>query len=280
MTEVKKATFKDVRHIRLGDLVIGKAQVRLTDTAKGIAELAESISKVGLLEPIVVAPSKDQPGKYEIVTGQRRFLAHVELKADTIWAAVLDEAVDEIEAKILSVTENLLRRDLNTKDLIDVCTELYRRYGTMSMVAEATGLPYHEVRRYVKYDRLIPELKKLVDEGMDVRTALRAQDAASVTGEVVAEDAVVFAKEMASMSGPQQKRIVEDRQSRPEVPAGEVVEHAKSGGKITQIVVTLTSMAHQGLQHFARAEGLKQDDAAAGLIEDSLRDRGFLEDST
>lgn len=276
MTDVKKVRFKDVRDLPLKELVIGKSQVRLSDAGKDIAELADSIRKVGLLEPIVVSESPDQPGKYEIVTGQRRFLAHVELGAETIWSAILAEPVDEIEAKILSVTENLLRRDLNRKDLIDVCTELYKRYGTMKMVSEETGLPYPEVRKYVKYDRLIPELRELVDEGLDVNAALRAQDAASVTGNVEVDEAVQFAKEMSTVSGAQQKKMLETRQALPELSADEVIEDAKSGGKITQINVGLTSSIHQSLGQYARSEGMSQDDAAAGLIEDSLRDRGFL----
>ena len=71
-----------VIEIPLVDLVIGKGQVRLTDVGKDIDELAESISKVGLLEPIVVCPTA-QAGKYEILTGQRRFLAHKKLGRET-----------------------------------------------------------------------------------------------------------------------------------------------------------------------------------------------------
>jgi len=42
--------------------------------------------------------------------------------------------------------------------------------------------PYNKVSLYVKYDRLIPKLTNLVDDGeVDMATALRAQDAASVT---------------------------------------------------------------------------------------------------
>ena len=87
----------------MDSLEIGKGQVRLRDVGKDIDELAASIAKVGLLEPIVVAPGS-APGKFEIITGQRRFLAHKKLGAETIMAAVLDTAVDETEAKVISVT--------------------------------------------------------------------------------------------------------------------------------------------------------------------------------
>lgn len=270
--------FTEVKEIPLKDLEIGKGQVRLRDVGKEIDELADSIRRVGLLEPIVVCESST-PGKYEIITGQRRFLAHQELQKSTIMAAILDEQVDEITAKVLSVTENLVRRDLSSRDLIDVCTELYRKYGSVKDVSKETGLPYHKVSKYVKYDQLIPQLRELVDGGeVNVQTALRAQKAAGTGGEINAIDAVEFAKEMAPMSGAQQGKIVEDREANPELPADQVIENAKTGGKITQINVTLTTRTHGSLKRYADTEGTRLDDAARMLIESGLSEKGFAEE--
>src|SRR5438132_8086387 len=157
------AKTKELKEIQLSDLEIGKGQVRTREVGKEIDELADSIRKIGLLEPIVVCES-ETPGKYEIITGQRRFLAHQELKKKTILAMVIDKRVDEKTAKIISLTENLLRRDLNQRDLVDVCTYLYRKYGTIQAVVEETGLPYSKVNQYVKFDQLIPQLKEMVQK--------------------------------------------------------------------------------------------------------------------
>ena len=83
------ASIVEFKEIPLGDLIIGLGQVRTREVARDINELADSIAQVGLLEPIVVCPTQIE-GKYEIITGQRRFLAHSELNKETIWAAVLD----------------------------------------------------------------------------------------------------------------------------------------------------------------------------------------------
>lgn len=273
------ARIKEVREIPLDNLDIGKGQVRLRHVGKDIDELADSIRAVGLLEPIVVCES-ETPGKYEIITGQRRFLAHKELQKKTILAAILDERVDQTAAKILSVTENLVRRDLDSKDLIDACTFLYKRYGSIKAVVEETGLPHGKVSQYVKYDQLIPELKELVDKGdINVQTALRAQKAASVSGEANAEEAVEFAKEMAPMSGAQQSKIVKSREDNPAISSDEVLEDAKKGGKITQIMVTLTSHVHGSLREYASSEDTSMDDAARMLIQDGLSEKGYLEGS-
>lgn len=270
------ATIKEVKEIPLADLVISKGQVRVRDVGADIEELAASIKKMGLLEPIVVCPA-EKAGKFEILTGQRRFLAHQQLQKTSIMAAILDERIDETEAKALSLTENLVRRDLNSRDLIDACTSLYKKYGSISDVAEETGLPYSKVAQYVKYERLSEEMRKLVDEGeVDIRTALRATDAASVDGEYVEKEAVKFAKEMSSMSGAQQKRIVKQREDDPSSSADEIIELAKSGGKIVQMTVTLGAEVHKSLQTYAKEEGTSQDDAAADLISEGLLGKGFL----
>lgn len=268
------ANLKEVQELKLEDLTIGKGQVR-TKVGEGIDELAESIRVIGLLEPIVVTPA-DKPGKYEILTGQRRFLAHKKLGKKTILAIVRTDKIDEGLAKGISVTENVMRVDLTKKELIDACTSLFKKYGSIKDVCDATGLPYSKVSLYVKYDRLIPKLKELVDEGeVDMATALRAQDAASVTGTTNERDAVVFAKEMKTMSGAQQTRIVKEREANPEVGADEVIEGAKTGTKVTQVIVTLSATIHSSLQQYAKSEGQNQDDAAAGLIEEGLQQKGF-----
>lgn len=265
-----------VKDIALGDLVIGKGQVRLRDVGKEVDELAASIAKVGLLEPIVVAPLPE--GKYEIITGQRRFLAHQQLGVDSISAGILDGSVDELTAKVLSVTENLVRRDLSSKDLIDVCTELFRRYGSLRAVAEETGLPYNKVAQYVKFDQLVEELKELVTQGsVPLQTALKAQKAASFGGDINAEEAVELAHEMAAMSGAQQKKIVEEREVNPQRPVDEVIEHAKGGGKITQILIELTSNTHSALRQYADDSEATIGDAARVLIEGALNTEGYAE---
>ena len=271
------AHINEVQEVPLDKLTIGKAQVRTSNVDKEIDELADSIRKVGLLEPIVICPS-EMEGQYEIVTGQRRFLAHQRLGKDTILAAILDGRVDEQTAKVLSVTENLVRRDLNSKDLIDVCTYLFRHYGSVKNVAAETGLPYEKVRQYVKYEQLVPELKPLVDDGtVPLATALRAQQAASMDGDVNLEEAIKFAQEMAPMSGAQQKKILDERKKGP-ISADEVIENAKSGGRVTQVVVTLTSEVHTALGEYAQVQGTNSDDAAGMLIRDGLYLNDLLEE--
>lgn len=269
----------EFRDIPLEDLVLGKWQVRTSGVAKEIDELANSIDKVGLLEPILVAPAQNL-GKYEIILGQRRFLAHQELGKKTITAGILDEHIDEMQAKVLSVTENLVRRDLNRKDLIDVCTYLYKRYDSMKDVAQETGLPYNKVRELVKYDRLIPELKKLVDNNPKIRvkTAIRAQDAMAADGDDNPQKAVELTERMSGMSGTQQEQVLQKLEEDSTAPVDEVIEQVETRVIIKPVPVTLGEQAFASLNRYAEDEGTELYDAAARLIEEALISKGYEAD--
>ena len=271
------AKIVEYREIPLDDLVIGKGQVRTQDPGKEIDSLARSIEAQGLLQPIVVCEAR-QSGKWEILVGQRRFLAHKILGKERIPVAVLDQRVEEGEAKAISITENLIRRKLAGKDLIDGVTYLYNIYGTARAVADTTGLPYQAVLEYVKYPRLLPQLKKMVDEGTDVNVALKAQDAATQDGEEPnLELAIKLVQEMPEMTDVLRRKVAQECKRNPDRPLEEIIETAKEA-RVMQIVVSVTQDAHDAIRKFARKEGTTQDGAAATLIEEALISRGLLEE--
>ena len=273
------AKIMEYRDILLDDLVIGKGQVRTQNPGRGIEDLATSIETQGLLQPILVCPAREE-GKWEILTGQRRFLAHKILKRDAISAAVLDERVDEGQAKAISITENLIRRKLSGPELKDGVLYLYNLYGSMQDVATTTGLPYNMIRDYVKYPRLLPELKQMVNDGtVDVNAAVKAQDASNdERGLPNLEIAIKLAREMAPMSGIQRKKFTKEREEHPERSVDEGIERAKEGSRVVQIIATVSQDTQVAIQQVAREEGTNQDEAAAALIEEALVGRGLLED--
>ncbi|WP_369055629.1 ParB/RepB/Spo0J family partition protein [Kineococcus terrestris] len=258
-------------------ITIGKAQVRMKIDQEPLNDLAQSIRVQGQLEPIVVCEVDEGSGQYEVIAGQRRLLAIRLLGQPTIKALVRPKPADTFEAKAISLTENMLRTDPSRADTIDACTELFMKYGTIKAVSERTGLPQGKVREYVKVARLIPELQELVkSQGVEIQTALRAQDAsAASSGEPNPEEAVLLARELSGMSGAQQSLLVKKRQQDPSLDVDELVESAKSGDRIIQIVVTMSGAGHASLKAFAKEEGTSMDDAARNLIESGLADRGF-----
>ncbi len=264
--------------VRLSDLVISDAQARVRSVDRQIDELAESIRLHGLLAPIVVCLSGE--GRYQVLMGQRRMLAHQRLGRSTILAAIIDEPVDETTAKVLSLSENLIRQDLDAKDVIDACTGLYKKYGTAKAVAEETGLPYAQVLRHVKYDRLIPGLQKMVDHGeVSIDVALRAQDTLGDDCEVNDDEALELAKQLQTVTGAQRRQLLKHKNQHPEVSVAELVTTNRPDERSKQIIVTLSFAQHRKLQAYARARGVTQDQAAASLITDGLARNAQLQEA-
>lgn len=78
-----------------------------------VRDLMDSISQVGLLQPVVVGPWDKDGYKYKLIMGYRRYKANSLLGNATIKAIVDGQEWDEKRARILNMTENLCRQNLN-----------------------------------------------------------------------------------------------------------------------------------------------------------------------
>src|SRR5438094_2953305 len=109
-------------------------QPRSNFDADGIAELAASITRHGVLQPIVVSREGDA---YELVAGHRRVLAARVAGRTTIPAVVRDDVADRLE---LALVENLQRTDLNAIEAARAYKLLMETYDlTQEQLAERLG---------------------------------------------------------------------------------------------------------------------------------------------
>ena len=136
------------------DLPVALIQMRPTPTAvrpeelqEGMSDLINSIKRFGLLQPVIVCELPD--GKYELIAGRRRVLAHVLLRAQSLKAVVLDERPDPEIAGAIWAAETLVRHEPNRAEMRAVMTALVRRFGSAAAVSEETGIPTAEVLRYL-----------------------------------------------------------------------------------------------------------------------------------
>src|SRR5690349_19570928 len=100
--------------IKVADIETSPSNVRHMDAPvdEGIEELAASIKKLGLLQPVVLLGSIDSPKPYELIAGQRRFLAHKYLKEKTIRATFAGD-LDKTDITLRSLIENAQRLELD-----------------------------------------------------------------------------------------------------------------------------------------------------------------------
>ena len=97
--------------VSISDLSRNPYQPRQHFSEGKLEELANSIRKNGIIQPIAVRESKSQSGKYEIVAGERRWLAAQRAGLHEIPVTVLD--LTDVESLEVAIVENIQRDDLN-----------------------------------------------------------------------------------------------------------------------------------------------------------------------
>ena len=106
---------KRIRVIPVSDIVV-EEQVRKKYDLEGLKNLAESIKRKGLLQPVLVTETAD--GKYRLEAGHRRFFAVRDiLKEDSIEVLVLKQNISKDERHIIQLYENLVREDLHPAEI-------------------------------------------------------------------------------------------------------------------------------------------------------------------
>lgn len=135
LPEEKKGS---VDTIRINDIEPRKDQPRKTFDRESLEALAESISKYGVLQPIIVRENSAMPGLYEIIAGERRYRAAKLAGLSEIPAVVFSG--DELKSAQVSLVENLQREDLNPVEEALAYQKLIDDFGlTQETVAKEVG---------------------------------------------------------------------------------------------------------------------------------------------
>ena len=102
----------DVNKVSIKDLTRNKLQPRKHFDKESLEELTNSIKEQGVIQPIVVRPNKLLEGKYEIIAGERRWLASQNAGLHEVPVVILN--VDDVKSLEFAIVENIQRQDLNS----------------------------------------------------------------------------------------------------------------------------------------------------------------------
>ena len=102
----------DVNKVSIKDLTRNKLQPRKYFDKESLVELTNSIKEQGVIQPIVVRPNKLLEGKYEIIAGERRWLASQNAGLHEVPVVILN--VDDVKSLEFAIVENIQRQDLNS----------------------------------------------------------------------------------------------------------------------------------------------------------------------
>ena len=101
----------ETNKISIKDISRNKFQPRKHFDKSSLEELTSSIKEQGVIQPIVVRPDKFSEGKYEIIAGERRWLASQNAGLHEVPVVILD--VDDVKSLEFAIVENVQRQDLN-----------------------------------------------------------------------------------------------------------------------------------------------------------------------
>ena len=152
---------KIVKSIKIIDIEPNRDQPRKIFDNESLEELAESIKKYGLIQPIVVTKKDDY---YQIIAGERRWRASK--KAGLIEVPCIIREEDERKNKEIALIENIQRQDLNPIEKAKGFKQLMDDYGmTQMQLSEAIGISRSAVANTVRILNLDPRVIDLALQG-------------------------------------------------------------------------------------------------------------------
>ena len=113
--------------LAISDLQRNKYQPRTIFEQDKLDELSMSIKENGVIQPIAVRPNKYDVGKYEIVAGERRWLAAQKAGLNEVPVIVLD--IDDQKSLEIAIVENIQRQDLNIIEEAKGYQRLSKEFG-------------------------------------------------------------------------------------------------------------------------------------------------------
>ena len=150
-----------IEKLKITEVEPNRNQPRKTFDEEGIEELAESIKRYGVIQPIIVVKKDDY---YEIVAGERRWRASKKAGLKEI-PAIIREGTDR-HNKEVALIENIQREDLNAYEKALGIKELMDNYSlTQQEVAEILGNSRSGIANTVRILNLDPRVLELVKQG-------------------------------------------------------------------------------------------------------------------
>ena len=107
--DVKKTTTNS--KLSISEIVRSKLQPRKNFDKDNLEDLTNSIKERGVVQPIIVRKSKEINNKYEIIAGERRWLASQNAGLNEIPAVIIE--ADDLKSLEFAIVENVQRHDLN-----------------------------------------------------------------------------------------------------------------------------------------------------------------------
>ena len=153
---------KNVNKIPISDLISSKFQPRKIFEENNLKDLTNSIKERGIIQPILVRKSNDDRSKYEIIAGERRWLAAQ--KAGLHEVPVVITEVDDLKSLEFAIVENVQRDDLNVIEEAQGYKRLIEDFSyDQEKVAKFIGKSRSHITNFLRLLTLPDDVLKLIE---------------------------------------------------------------------------------------------------------------------
>ena len=152
----------NVNKVSISDLLSNKFQPRKNFDEERLQDLTNSIKERGIIQPIIVRRSIDNKSKYEIIAGERRWLAAQ--KAGLHEVPVVVTNVDDLKSLEFSIVENVQRNDLNAIEEAQGYQRLIKEFDyDQEKVAQFIGKSRSHIANYLRLLGLPQNVLELIE---------------------------------------------------------------------------------------------------------------------
>ena len=175
----------------IADLSPNKYQPRVHFDEEKLKELSNSIRKNGIIQPIAVREDKVDPGRYEIVAGERRWIAAQKAGLHEVPIVLL--ALDDNEALEVAIVENIQRDDLNVIEEAKGYKRLSEEFGyDHEKIANFMSKSRSHISNTLRLLTLPKDVIAMIEEGNltagQARPLIGLPSATNIAEEIVAKN--------------------------------------------------------------------------------------------
>ena len=266
--QIKLKEYRD--DLDIDEIDISEENARISGAAKGLDDLKENIKEFGLIQPVTVYKKGE---RYQLLVGQRRFLACKSLGKKTIRAFIINP-MDEISRTIISFGENVHRKDLPYEDSIQVCTKLFKHHsGTkkskVQRIAKELGISVGDVSKYLQHELVPKEVRKLVDEEKITETFAYNVTTAHFPD---TEKIIEITKLALKMTSSESNRAVEYSKNNPKAKMSKVLDYARNPPPVVKLVLHIEYDTMAKIKSISKKRRLTIEKFAKNAISKSLKE--------
>tara|TARA_S200000501_G_scaffold375931_1_gene429286 strand:+ start:2114 stop:2962 length:849 start_codon:yes stop_codon:yes gene_type:complete len=153
----------NVNKLSIGELVRNRYQPRRSFDEESLEELANSIRERGIIQPIIVRKSENENSKFEIIAGERRWIAAQ--KAGLHEVPVVITEVDDLKSLEFAIVENVQRHDLNAIEEAQGYQRLINEFSyDQEKVARFIGKSRSHVTNCIRLLSLPKDVSNLIEK--------------------------------------------------------------------------------------------------------------------